>query len=139
VNRFRTLMAALAIAALVLTGCSSATTACEPKGTSVNICVNGHPIDFSQEPFQPHVHEPGNIYAPVLPVAEALGLIVEVNVEALTVSIGDIPFAVPAATDSFMGIHVHEGNVFVPLKEFATAIGAKMAMDADNGTAGFNR
>lgn len=138
----KVLAPALFLALLALTaGCSAsakatATTACQAKDKAVTICLNGKPIDFSAEKTQPHKHEIGNLYAPVVAMGKALGVAVEADATAKTARVNGKKIDV-VATDQIKGVHVHEGAVFVPVKEFADATGLTFEMDPDKGVAGF--
>jgi hypothetical protein len=130
-----------AMLAGLLWGCSSsASTACEGKPNAVTICANGKPIDFSREKNGPHVHEAGSIYAPVEVLGQALGIPVAAEVSAdgksARVTINGKAFAVKMASGA-KGIHVHDGETFVPLKEFAAAAGLMLDLNVNKGTAGF--
>jgi hypothetical protein len=132
------LLALLAFAAGCSTGAggSKTTTACAPKDNAVTICLNGKPIDFSAEKTQPHKHENGNLYAPVVALSNALGVKVEADAANKTVTVNGKKIEV-ASSAEVKGIHVHENAVFVPLKQFAEAAGLKYEMDWEKGVAGF--
>lgn len=137
-NRIYRALVTLSLLPVLLTGCAAtATTACDAKtGANVTVCVNGKAVDFSAEKNQPHKHESGNLYAPVVPLANALGVKIETDVNGKTVTVnGKKVDLVP--TETIKGVHVHDGALFVPLKEFAAAAGLKMDMNFDRGTAGF--
>lgn len=70
------------------------------------------------------------------PLAKALGLTVEADTKANTVSISGKKFEA-VSNNQVKGIHVHDGAVFVPLKEFAAATGLKADINFDKGTAVF--
>lgn len=122
---------------LVLTGCGGkATTGCSGPENGVTVCVNGKAVDFSAEKNGPHKHESGNIYAPVIPLAAALGIKVEADAGSKTVTIAGKKLEV-ASSEAVKGVHVHDGAVFVPVNEFAAAAGLKVEVNFDKGTAGF--
>lgn len=136
-------LAGICLVAGLLAGCgakATATTACAGRPNDITICVNGKPIDFTAEKSGPHRHDPANnLYAPVVPLAKALGLDVKADPTAKTVTINGKPFVANTDNGKLKGIHVHDGVVFVPLKDFANAAGLNMEMDIDKGTAGFAR
>jgi len=124
--------------ALVTAGCSAtkANTACEPVDNAITVCLNGKAMDFSKEKTQPHRHENGNLYAPIVPVAEALGIKIEIDTEKKTAVVNGKTLEV-ISSDEIKGIHVHEMAMFVPMKEFAAATGLEHKMDVDKGVIGF--
>jgi hypothetical protein len=126
----------LAAAGVLAAGCARATTAC--KGPAATICLNGHPLAFAAG-NQPHGHEVGNLYAPVDVLAKQLHLDVKSSVSAdgkkIEVLLNGKPFA-PAMADGAKGVHVHNGQVYVPVREFAAAAGLKLQLDAATGVAG---
>lgn len=134
--------AATALVMLLATlagGCARPSTACKGPENSVNICINGKRLQFTEE-AQPHGHETGSIYAPVDVLAGRLGLDVRTWTTAdgltATVTVNRKPFA-PAMAHGAKGIHVHNGHVYVPLREFAAAAGLKLELNAESLTAGF--
>ena len=137
----------LAMAAVVLlmavlgVGCSHSSTACSGPEDSVNICVNGRRIAFEAD-AQPHMHETGSLYAPVDVLARRLGLDVRTVIsgdgQSALVTVNRKPFA-PAMAHGSKGVHVHQGTVYVPLREFAAAAGLELDMSAETRTAGFAR
>jgi hypothetical protein len=136
----KVLAPALFLTLLALTaGCSAgskATTDCKATDNPVTICLNGKPIDFSAEKTQPHKHENGNLYAPVVAMGKALGVTVEADATAKTAQVNGKKIDV-LPTDQIKGVHVHEGAVFVPVKEFAEATGLRHSMDWEKGVVGF--
>lgn len=133
------LLGSVAMTALVLAGCATASgKGCAPKGKEVTICLNGRPIDFSAEKNLPHRHDSNNLYAPVMPMARALGVNVQADPATKVVFINGKRF-VPAGGKQTMGIHVHNGVVFVPVKDFAAAAGLPVQMDLEKGTAAFQK
>lgn len=130
-------LAPLLLAALVA-GCgeSTPTTACSPRGSEITICLNGKPLDFSAAQHQPHIHETGNLYAPAIVLAQALHVPAQVDAQHLSVTVnGQAIKAV--ATQRFKGIHKHDDEVFVPIREFAQAAGITLNIQTDGRTAGF--
>ncbi len=85
------------------------------------------------------MHENGNLYAPVMPLARALGLQVTVDPRTKQVTVDGHPVQVKPATPTPKGIHDHEGAIFVPLKEFAAAAGLSVVIDEKLKTAGFRK
>ena len=126
----------LVTAALAGCGSSTPTTACTPRGNDFVICLNGKPIDFSAAKVGPHMHETGNIYAPVLELAQALHVPVQVDAPHQVVIVnGQQVKATTGQTPK--GIHLHGDEVFVPIREFAQAAGLTVELRADGHTAGF--
>lgn len=133
---------AVLVLALLVAGCASAaTTACGGPAQEINICVNGKRIQFDADSL-PHRHETGSLYVPVEPLARTLGLdvrtIIRGDGQSAIVTVNGRPFA-PAMASGARGVHVHDGQVFVPLRELAVTARLQMDMDADTGTAGFAR
>ncbi|HLN65384.1 MAG TPA: hypothetical protein VK464_28000 [Symbiobacteriaceae bacterium] len=132
---------ALGLAALagLAVGCSRPTTACHGAPGTITVCVNGRRVLFPPE-FQPHRHEAGSLYAPAELLAQQLGLDVRTHVSAdgqsALITVNRKPFA-PAMAHGAMGVHVHDGVVYVPLRELAIAAGLKLEMDEGVGVAGF--
>lgn len=137
----RLLLAALVLA-FFAAGCApAATTACGGPSQEINICVNGKRIQFDER-FLPHRHENGSLYVPVEPLARRLGLdvrtIIRGDGQTAIVTVNGRPFA-PAMASGARGVHVHDGQVFVPLRELAVTARLRLDMDADLGIAGFAR
>lgn len=136
-NRLSKGLLGLCLLPALLAGCAASS--CDPAaGAAVTVCAGGKPIDFSAEKNAPHKHESGNLYAPVVPLAQALGIPIETDVNTMTVTIGSQKLHMPT-TATVKGVHLHDGALFVPLKEFAKAAGLKLDMDFDKGTAGFTK
>lgn len=136
------LFSAVLVLALLVAGCATAaTTACGGPAQEINICVNGKRIQFDKA-FLPHRHETGSLYVPVEPLARTLGLdvrsIIRGDGQSAIVTVNGRPFA-PAMASGAKGVHVHEGQVFVPLRELAATVGLRLDMNAETGTAGFAR
>lgn len=129
------------ILAGVMAGCSAsgASTACKAEGSNVTICLNTKPIDFSTSKTKPHSHEAGSIYAPGKVLANALGVPFDAQVapdgKSAKVTVNGKAFE-PAMPSGAKGVHVHDGEAYVPVKEFADAAGLKVDVKADQGTAG---
>lgn len=141
-TRHFTILATGVILAGVMAGCSaSSSTDCKAEGNNVTICVNKKPIDFSAAKNKPHSHETGSIYAPGKVLADALGVPFDAQVAAdgksAKVTVNGKPFEPAMAATTDKGIHVHDGDAFVPVREFAAAAGLKVDVKADQGTAGF--
>ena len=122
-------------------GCSEPTTACRGPAGEINVCINGRRIEFSDQ-YPPHRHEAGSLYVPVEPVARQLRIDVRTVIrgdgQSAVVTVGGRPFD-PAMAFTAKGVHVHDGQVYVPLRELAAAARLKLDMDAETGTAGFAR
>lgn len=135
-NRVLVSLIGLSLLALVLSACGGKpTTACEPRKNEVVVCLNGKPIDFSKEKNGPHKHETGSIYAPAASLAQALGVNAMIDAGARKVMVNGkaIPVvSVPGAKN----IHLHDGVIFVPVKQFAEAAGLSCDVDYGKGTAG---
>ncbi|HYF91899.1 MAG TPA: hypothetical protein VD969_06610 [Symbiobacteriaceae bacterium] len=120
-------------------GCSEQTSVCRGPEQEINICVNGKRIAFDDR-SPPHRHEAGSLYVPVEPLARKLGLdvrtIIRADGQSAIVTVKGRPFA-PAMAHGAKGVHVHDGLVYVPLRELAAAAGIQLDMDAETGTAGF--
>lgn len=130
------------VLALLATGCAAAaTTACAGPVRQINICVNGKRMQFDERHL-PHRHETGNLYAPVEPLARTLKLdlrmIIRGDGQSAIVTVNGRPFS-PAMASDAKGVHVHEGQVYLPLRELAATAGLRLDMDAESGTAGFAR
>lgn len=137
-RRMRAGVLAALLALLLLTGCFGRGGGCTARAGQVTICVSGKPVDFSGQPAPPHAHELGNLYAPVLPLARAVGLPVTADPRTLVVIIAGRPFAAPVSP-AVKGIHLHAGVVYVPLREFAAAAGLRLDLDFARGTANLSR
>jgi|GEM_PF-3548639 len=135
-------VALLLAMALIVAGCGKPTTACAGRDKEVTICVNGRSISFAEARNGPHGHEAGSLYAPAWVLGDALGVDVRTQVspdgKSAIITVGGKPFS-PAMAGSAQGVHVHDGEVFVPLREFAAAAGLKLDLDVEKGVAGFAR
>jgi hypothetical protein len=131
----------LVIAGAVAAGCSRPTTACRGPAEEINICMNGRRIEFTER-YLPHRHESGSLYVPVEPLARQLRIDVRTVIrgdgQSAIVTVGGRPFD-PAMASTAKGVHVHDGQVYVPLRELAAAARLQLDMDAETGTAGFAR
>lgn len=131
----------LVVAAVAGAGCAEPTTACQGPAHEINVCINGRRIQFA-EGHLPHKHESGSLYVPVEPLARQLGIDVRTVIrgdgQSAIVTVGGLPFD-PAMAFTAKGVHVHDGKVYVPLRELAAAARLKLDMDAETGTAGFAR
>jgi hypothetical protein len=130
----------------VLAGCGATaptptSATCQAKENALVLCQNGKEIDFSAEKTKPHKHEA--FYAPVVPLAKALGVTVDAKVSADgktgTLSISGKEFKPTSTATDFKGLHVHEGALFVPLKEFAAAAGLTLKIDDAKQTVNFTK
>lgn len=129
------------LAAALGAGCSEATTVCRGPEQEITVCVNGRRLAFDER-HAPHRHEAGSLYVPALEMADRLGLdvrsVISGDGQSAIVTVKGKPFD-PAMADGARGIHVHDGVVFVPLRELAAAGGLDLDMDAEMGIAGFAR
>ncbi|HWI65787.1 MAG TPA: hypothetical protein VNT75_28505 [Symbiobacteriaceae bacterium] len=132
---------AACLLALLLAGCTEATTVCRGPEQEINICVNGKRLVFDEH-HPPHRHEEGSLYVPVEPLAERLGLdvrwVIRGDGKSAIVTVNGKPFD-PAMAYGSKGVHVHDGAVYVPVRELAAAAGLELDMDAEAGMAGFAR
>lgn len=138
------LVAGLVVALVAVLGAAGhagrPTTACDPVPGLVTLCINSRPLEFA-EGERPHWH--GNrLYAPVEPLGRKLGVEVRARLfadgESALLYVNRKAFA-PAMAHDALGVHAHDGVVFVPLREFALAVGLDLEIDAKTGTAGLGR
>lgn len=141
-RRKRVYLMAGALLAVLAAGCGKPTTACRAQENAVTICLNGKPLDFRAARNAPHAHEHGHIYAPAAVLGKQLKVDVRLKItpdgKSAIVTVGGRPFE-PAMSHGSKGIHVHDGEVFVPVREFAKAAGLQIEMDVQQGWAGFSR
>lgn len=129
------------IGILLVAGCTGTSTVCRGSEQEITVCVNGKRVLFDEQ-FPPHRHESGSLYVPVEPLAEKLGLdvrtVIRADGQSAIVTVNGLPFA-PAMASGARGVHVHDGQVYLPLRELAAAAGIQLDMDAETGIAGFAR
>lgn len=138
-KRLAVAVLSLALGGLLISGCTSESkVVCQPVPNSATICLNGKPIDFSREQTGPHVHENGNLYAPVVALAKGLGVEATVDAGGKSVTVNGKKLEVSGQT-TVKGIHEHASAIFVPVKEFAAAAGLRVQVDSEKGTASFTK
>ena len=131
-----------ALLAAVAAGCGKPSTACRSQENAVTICLNGKPLDFRRARNAPHAHEHSQIYAPAGVLAKQLKVDVRMRIhpdgKSAMVTVNGKPFE-PAMSHGSKRVHVHDGEVFVPVREFAKAAGLQVEIDVQQGWAGFAR